>query len=143
MLCRILVLISIAVAAHAADPPQAEIANQQIRARLYLPDAAQGFYRSTRFDWSGVIHSLVYQGHDYYGSWFNQVHPSVRDFTHRDGNIVVGAVSAMTGPVEEFQKPLGYDAAKAGGVFVKVGVGVLHKPDDTSYAAFRPYEIVD
>src|SRR5215471_2964441 len=131
---RIFALILITVCSYAADPPQAEIANQQIRAKLYLPDPAQGFYRSTRFDWSGVIHSLVYQGHDYYGPWFNQYEPSVRDFTYRDENIVVGAVSAMTGPVEEFQKPLGYDAAKAGGVFVKVGVGVLRKPDDSNYA---------
>ena len=36
--------------------------------------------------------------------------------------------------MEEFQKPtLGYDTAKAGGTFVKVGVGVLRKPDDTAY----------
>lgn len=136
-------IASLAMCAYAAGPPQVEISNQHIRARLYLPDAAEGFYRSTRFDWSGVIYSLVYQGHDYYGPWFSQLDPSVRDFTHRDGNIVVGAVSAMTGPVEEFQKPVGYDAAAAGGTFIKVGVGVLRKPDDASYVAFKPYEIVD
>src|SRR5262249_32919033 len=79
----------------------------------------------------------------YYGPWFNQFDPSVRDFIYRDGNIVVGAPSAMTGPVEEFQKPLGYDTAQAGGNFVKVGVGVLRKPDATNYASFRPYDIVD
>jgi len=49
----------------------------------------------------------------------------------------------MTGPVEEFQRPLGYDTAAVGGTFLKVGVGILRKPDDTNYAAFRPYEIVD
>jgi hypothetical protein len=128
---------------YAAGPPQIEISNQAIRARLYLPDSAEGFYRATRFDWSGVIHSLVYQGHDYYGPWFSQFDPSVRDFTHRDGQIVVGSVSAMTGPVEEFQRPVGYDAAAAGGTFIKVGVGVLRKPDDANYVAFKPYEIVD
>src|SRR6266852_1809565 len=135
---RFLALISIAMpagCAYAAGPPQVEISNQHLRAKLYLPDSTEGFYRATRFDWSGVIHSLVYQGHDYYGPWFSQLDPSVRDFTHRDGQIVVGAVSAMTGPVEEFQKPLGYDAAGAGGTFIKVGVGVLRKPDDTNYAA--------
>jgi hypothetical protein len=128
---------------YAAGPPQMEISNGVIRAKLYLPDAAEGFYRSTRFDWSGVIHSLVYQGHEYYGPWFSQLDPTVRDFTHRDGQIVVGAVSAMTGPVEEFQRPLGYDAATAGGTFLKVGVGILRKPDNANYAAFKPYEIVD
>jgi hypothetical protein len=132
---RILPLVSIAslaVLSYAAGPPQIEISNAAIRAKLYVPDAAEGFYRSTRFDWSGVIHSLVYQGHDYYGPWFSQLDPSVRDFTHRDGQIVVGTVSAMTGPVEEFQEPVGYEAAPAGGT-----------PDDANYAAFKPYEIVD
>jgi hypothetical protein len=145
-MCRILALISVGVLAlcsYAAGPPQAEISNQQIRAKLYLPDAKEGFYRSTRFDWSGVIHSLIFQGHDYYGPWFTKYDPSVRDFAYRDGEIVVGAVSAMTGPVDEFQKPLGYDAAKAGGTFVKVGVGVLRKPDETAYFAMKPFEIVD
>src|ERR1700737_474776 len=114
---RILNLISIvplAVLSYAAGPPQIEISNEAIRAKLYLPDSAEGFYRSTRFDWSGVIYSLVYQGHDYYGPWFSEFDPTVRDFTHRDGKIVVGAVSAMTGPVEEFQKPLGSESAPAG-----------------------------
>jgi hypothetical protein len=128
---------------YAAGPPQAEISNQHIRAKLYLPDAAEGFYRSTRFDWSGVIHSLTFQGHDYYGPWFSKLDPTVRDFTYRNGEIVVGAVSAMTGPVDEFQRPLGYDAAAPGGTFVKIGVGVLRKPDATPYAAMKPYEIVD
>jgi hypothetical protein len=92
-MCRILALISVGVLAlcsYAAGPPQAEISNQQIRAKLYLPDAKEGFYRSTRFDWSGVIHSLIFQGHDYYGPWFTKYDPSVRDFAYRDGEIVVG-----------------------------------------------------
>jgi hypothetical protein len=45
--------------------------------------------------------------------------------------------------VEEFQKPIGYDTAAAGGTFLRVGVGVLRKPDDTNYASFKPYENVD
>jgi len=42
----------------AADFPQAEIANGQITAKIYLPDARNGYYRSTRFDWSGAVYSL-------------------------------------------------------------------------------------
>ena len=34
--------------------PQAELSNSSIRATLYLPDAQSGYYRGTRFDWSGV-----------------------------------------------------------------------------------------
>ena len=57
-------------AVSAADYPQAEISNGVIHAKLYLPDAKTGFYRSTRFDWSGVISSLKFGGHNYYGPWF-------------------------------------------------------------------------
>jgi hypothetical protein len=130
-------------AALAAEPPKAEINNTQIRAKLYLPDAKDGFYRGTRFDWSGVIYSLEYQGHDFYGPWFTQYDPSVRDFIYKDADIIAGSASAITGPVDEFQRPLGYDNAKAGETFVKIGVGVLRKSDAANYAAYQKYEIVD
>ncbi len=141
-----LVLVSMGLAlatAWAADPPKAEIKNQHITAKLYLPDAQNGFYRGTRFDWSGVISSLQYQGHDFYGPWFTQYDPSVRDFIYKDADIIVGSASAMTGPVDEFQKPLGFDTAKAGETFVKVGVGVLRKTAAANYASYEKYEIVD
>jgi len=124
-------------------PPQAEISNGQIKATVYLPDAQRGFYRSTRFDWSGVIAGLEYKGHNYYGPWFTKSDPSVRDFVYRDADIVVSAQSGVVGPAEEFQRPLGYATAKAGETFVKVGVGVLRKKDDTPYSAYNTYEIVD
>ena len=38
--------------------PSAEISNGRIRATILLPDAEKGYYRGTRFDWSGVISSL-------------------------------------------------------------------------------------
>jgi hypothetical protein len=122
--------------------PQTEISNGQITAKLYLPDAKSGFYRGTRFDWAGVIFSLRYGGHDYYGPWFTQQDPDVRDFIYKDQDIVVGAASGMTGPAEEF-RPLGFDMAKPGDAFVKIGVGVLKRPDATNYSAYRAYEIAD
>ena len=124
----------------AADPPQAEITNGQIRVKLYLPDARNGYYRGTRFDWSGVIASLEYKGHNYYGPWFNRVDPKVHDFTLRGGGDYRLACSGITGPVEEFQtnrSALGWDEAKAGGTFIKIGVGVLRK-DEGSYSATKP-----
>src|SRR4051812_26955158 len=129
--------------ARAADPPQAEIKNPQIKAKLYLPDAQTGFYRGTRFDWSGVISSLEYHGHNFYGPWFTQFDPSVRDFMYKDADIIAGSASAVTGPADEFQKPLGFDTAKAADTFVKIGVGVLRKPDNTAYASFRKFDVVD
>ncbi len=60
------VLLVTGIGVSAGSAPEAEIANGPIRVRLYLPDATTGFYRGTRFDWSGVIGGLEYAGHNYY-----------------------------------------------------------------------------
>jgi hypothetical protein len=128
-----------------AQIPQTEISNGIIKAQIYLPDAVKGYYRGTRFDWSGAVGSLEYHGHDYYGSWFTKFEPDVHDFVFRGPEIVAGACSAFRGPVEEFsvEEPLGYSEAKPGQTFVKIGVGVLRKPDDKKYDNYRLYEILD
>ena len=83
-------LIVLAMLSQLAAPqfPQAELSNSTIRATLYLPDAQQGYYRGTRFDWSGAITSLKWNGHEYFGPWFDRHDPKIHD--------------AITGPVEEF-----------------------------------------
>jgi len=123
-------------------PPETTISNGQITAKLYLPDAANGYYRGTRFDWSGVISSLKFGGHDFYGPWFTQQDSSVRDFVYKDSDIVVSSESGSMGPADEFQTPLGFDAAAPGGKFIKIGVGVLRRGDATPYSAYKKYEIV-
>ncbi len=120
-----------------AAPPQAEISNSQIRMKLYLPDARNGFYRGTRFDWAGVIASLEYQGHNVVGPWFTRSDPKVHDFIYDGPDIIASSNSAMTGPAEEFtgsRAALGFAEAGAGGIFIKIGVGVLRKPDAASYS---------
>ena len=129
-------------AAAPADYPSAEITNGPVRAKIYLPEAKRGFYQGTRFDWSGVVYSLGANGHDYYGPWFDKTDPSVHDFVYRDASIVAGPCSAITGPVDEFA-PLGYEEAKAGGTFVKIGIGALRKPDDGKYDNYHLYEIAN
>jgi hypothetical protein len=124
-------------------PPGTEITNGIISLRVYLPDASKGFYRGTRFDWSGVVADLRYKGHSYYGPWFSKTDPTVKDFIYDGPDIVAGPCSAITGPVEEFTPALGFDEAKSGGRFIKIGVGVLRKPDDDKYEAFRMYDLVD
>jgi hypothetical protein len=49
--------------------PAGQISNGLLSVSFYLPDAENGFYRGTRFDWSGIIYSLRYMGEEYYGSW--------------------------------------------------------------------------
>jgi hypothetical protein len=126
--------------------PTAEITNAWVRVRLYLPDAKTGFYRGTRFDWAGVIGSAEFAGHDYFPQWFQRVDANVRDFIYDGPDIVAGLCTAITGPSEEFVSDggaLGFDEAGPGGNFIKIGVGVLRKPDDGKYDMFRLYEIVD
>lgn len=114
---------------YAAEVPQAEISNGQLSAVLYLPDATHGYYQGTRFDWAGVVPSLKYQGHQYFGQWFEKYDPKTHD--------------AIMGPVEEFLPPLGYDEAKTGGTFVRIGVGLLRKPEEKEFRRFYTYDIVD
>jgi 6-phosphogluconolactonase len=112
--------------------PQAEISNSQIHAKLYLPDPQSGYYRATRFDWSGVISSLEWNGHTYFGQWFPRYDPKLHD--------------SITGPVEEFLtngSGLGYDEAKPGESFVRIGVGAVRRPDDAPFRQFGTYEITD
>jgi len=123
-------------------PPEATISNGPITAKLYLPDAANGYYRGTRFDWSGVISSLKFLHTDFYGPWFTKQDSSVRDFVYKDSDIVVSSESGSMGPADEFQTPLGFDAAAPGGKFIKIGVGVLRRGDATPYSAYKKYEIV-
>src|ERR1043166_5238617 len=135
MRLSILFCLSVGLAGHAlmaAGYPEAEISNGLIRAKLLLPDPERGSYRGTRFDWSGIISSLQYQGHEYFGRWYERHDPKIHD--------------AITGPVEEFRtndSGLGYDEAKTGGTFVRIGVGTVRKPEEEAYRPFETYEIVD
>lgn len=134
------------VKAEAQEPPKAELSNGVLRATVYLPNKETGFYRGTRFDWSGVIGRFEYAGHNYYGPWFTKTDPNVIDFVYRGSDIVAGPCSAITGPVEEFSwnhKALGYDEAKVGGTFLKIGVGMLRKPSEEKYSPYHLYEIAN
>ena len=106
-----------------------ELRNSQINMALYLPDADSGYYRGTRFDWSGIIAKVEYAGHSFYGPWRAPHDPTGHDF--------------ITGPAEEFgmDDPPGFSEVAEGGSFVKIGVGLLRK----SGAAYRfsgAYEII-
>ncbi len=118
-----------AVAVMAAGPPVAEISNGKVRVSVYLPDPVNGFYQGTRFDWSGVVASLEANGRSYYGPWFTKRSETVHDFIYDGEDIVAGPCSSTMGPADEFH-PLGYDAAKPGGAFVKIGVGMLKRIDE-------------
>ena len=122
--------------------PSHVIRNGPITARVYLPEARGGLYRSTRFDWSGAIASsntkdtvlrqLVHEDHR---------HLRLRLRGPKD-DVISAEFTAMVGPAEEFGV-IGYNDAKPGGLFVKPGVGVLRRADDTAYNHSKPYKIAN
>jgi hypothetical protein len=114
--------------AAAAEPPSALISNGVVRVKVYLPDAQNGYYQGTRFDWSGSVASLETGGHSYFGEWSPNHDPKVHD--------------SITGPVEDYA-PLNYAESKPGETFVKIGIGTLRKMDDQAYRFSAPYELLD
>lgn len=125
-----LLALSTALVASPADHPSAEISNGTVTAQIYLPDPQEGYYRGTRFDWSGAIYSLEAQGHEYFGEWQQSDDPFLHD--------------RITGPVEEYwtaEKGLGYDETTVGGSFVRIGVGALTKPEEEDFDRFKTYDV--
>ena len=114
------------------DYPKAEIGNGVIKAGLYLPDAEKGSYRTSRFDWSGIIYSIEFKGHQYFGVWYPKHDPLITD--------------AITGPAESFDTDgdrLGYGEADAGGQFIRIGVGIVEKPEERSFSPYKAYKVLD
>ena len=114
--------------------PQLVLSNDTVKMRLYLPDANQGYYRGVRFDWSGLIFRAGWGKHRFYDEFRKGGDPKGHDH--------------VCGPAEEFsmEDPPGYDEAKPGQTFVKIGVGLLEKPEDPkdpNYGFWKSYKIVN
>lgn len=108
---------------------QVEISNGKTTAAVHTPKTdAQSYYRGTRFDQSGVVFALESGGHSYVGPWQDSNDPFLHD--------------RIMGPAEEFAQ-IGYENAKVGGEFLKIGVGVLRKSSDAPYNFREKYEVVD
>jgi hypothetical protein len=101
-----------------------------LKATLYLPDSQQGYYRGTRFDWSGLISRVDYGSHTFFCE-FKQEHDPLN---HDD----------ICGTAEEFgiQSAPSYAEAGPGDPFVKIGIGVLERADRSDYAFWQRYKIL-
>jgi hypothetical protein len=123
------VLLPAATPAAEPKPPQHVLEGDGLKLTLYLPDAKAGYYRGTRFDWSGIVATAETGGHTVFGYWKDTHNPA----NHDD----------VPGTAEEFShdEPLGYAEAPVGGTFVKIGVGVLEKPAESKYRFFNNYKI--
>lgn len=131
-----------------SDHPKVTLSNGKMEAVIFLPDKEDGYYRATRFDWSGIVACVAVDGHKFFGEW-TPYDPLKND--------------SITGPVEEFRtdngvmghyapnpalttmrtQAIGYDEAKPGQAFLKPGVGMLRKIDDRPYSPGALYPIVN
>src|SRR5436305_4462087 len=123
-------LLLVSSPAVAEDYPSVVLKNDKLKFTLYEADAKKGFYRGTRFDHAGVFGHVEFAGHKIFGPW-----KDTHDPTNHDD---------IVGPCEEFgnQAPLGYDDAKVGETFLKIGVGELEKPKEPKYSFATKYKIV-
>jgi hypothetical protein len=130
--------------------PHHDISNGIVTAKVYLP-GADGLYRGTRFDRTGVVTHATYKGHDYGKYWFSSTSPAVHDFIWQNGQVTVSTASGAAGPVEEFTA-VGYDQAapcreaadkkECGGKFLKIGIGIL-KRDTDAYDFVHTYPVLN
>jgi hypothetical protein len=111
------------------DVPQLTISNDVLKLTLYLPDAEKGYYRGTRFDWSGMIARAELGGRTVFGPFRAKFDPTLHDH--------------VVGPAEEFDidGPAGYAEAKVGEPFMKIGVGLIEKVREDKYGFWNRYKL--
>lgn len=112
------------------DYPGLSLDNGYLKVSIFLPDAERGYYRATRFDWSGIIERVDYAGHRFYSPLHTEHDPLRHD--------------SVSGPAGEFAMfhPMGFAEAKAGESFVKIGVGLLQKGDSDEYQFNGDYPLI-
>jgi hypothetical protein len=98
--------------------------------RLKVEVAAPGTgYRGTRFDWTGFITQVTLDG--------THTYCVPESYTEGQGTGGVGLCNEFG-----IDMAIGYEDARPGDLFLKLGVGLLQKPDTTEYSFTRPYPIV-
>ncbi len=112
--------------------PHAIFSSGALKAAIYLPDAKKGYYRGPRFEWAGMVAQVWMDGHTFFGELREPHDPKGQDH--------------VCGTASEFGlelPPPGYEDAKPGATFLKIGVGWLRKPKkDEKYDFHTPYEVV-
>lgn len=98
---------------------------------------APGTYRGARFSWAGIIARAQVEGHRLFGPWRSGSYPE------DEHDAVTGTAGEFGMGIAGMPPPLGFDEAVTKGCFIKIGVGVLRRPDLAPYAFARRYEIVE
>ncbi len=86
------------------------------------------FYTGSRFDWTGFITDITLDGR----------HPFCVD-----ESLVPGIGTGGRGLCNEFgiHEPIGYEEARVGECFPKLGIGLLKRTSEEEYRFWEPYEI--
>lgn len=109
--------------------PRTSIQSEQLHVEIYLPDADKGYYRGSRFDWSGLVQQVKYRDHVYFGDWKTTHNPT----NFEDANGLASEFGMFS--------PIGYNDAKPKEAFVKIGIGELVKPKDEEYRFSKNYKV--
>jgi len=113
--------------------PSHTLSNGVIRLNAYAPVPETGYYQAVRFDWSSLLGDIDVDGHR-----FLVEHHAKKHNPHGHDHVA--------GPAEEFDletPPPGFAEAGPDGLFLKIGVGVLRRPDSRGYSFSRAYDVVD
>ncbi len=109
--------------------PSIVLRNDSLKVVIYLPQAKNGFYRGSRFDWSGMIGRVTYKNHTFYRHW---------DFWPHNAENPEHAI----GPAEEFDigNAQEFDKTPVDSAFTKIGVGkLIKKSEHKNYFFNTPY----
>lgn len=129
---RAVAMLALCHGAHASDHPSVVLSNGVVSLRSYLPGGTNSHYRGVRFVRCSMTDETIAGQTRFYGRLFSGAHKP-------DDN------AHACGMAEEFDidAPPGFADAEPGGNFLKIGVGVLSKPDGRPYDFGRKYPVVD
>jgi hypothetical protein len=117
--------------------PHAVLDGAGVRLLVLLPDPFQGYYRGPRFDWAGTVAWAQARGHTFFGSWRDPPH---RPRANDDAAGTAGEFGM--GPLTDNPPPIGYNDARPGEAFLKIGVGQLLKVEEPTYSFGALYRIL-
>ncbi len=125
MLSSVTDVIDTLIMARVTGYPREVLYKNGFYVSVYTPDRDTGYYRSSRFDWTGQIGLVKWLGHTAYGDW---------KFPHDPTN-----TEHATGPAEEFDQYTapGFSTIGTDGVYLKIGVGGLRRA--TGENNYSPY----
>jgi hypothetical protein len=109
-----------------AGYPRMIINNKAAVLTIYKPDSLRGYYRGTRFDWSGIIGKVATGGHTWYGDYTAGSHDPMTEGTGTAGEYGIDSATGYSGT-----QP-----------FLKIGVGKLQATGGT-YNFSTNYPILD